>query len=386
MDRHKKQMLFSLLRSAICGTGLTKEEINNYSPALLKPLLEISAKHDLIHLLAYGIKENRLVSSEIGEIERLIFKAVYRHQRMKYDYDTICEALEKAEIPFIPLKGSVIRNYYPEPWMRTSCDIDILVREEDTARAKVILTEDYGYSYHGKCSHDLSFYTPANTHIELHHDLLEDGIANKASAVLRDVWSMSTLCDGYSFRYEMTDEMLYFYHIAHMAKHFENGGCGIRPFIDLLILDGIEGADKEKRDALLVKGNLLTFANAVRKLAGVWFKNEEYDFISGEIEEYILSGGVFGTEENRVMLQQSKSGGKFRYAMSRIFLPYERLKYHYPILKKHKWLTPFMEVRRWFKLIFRGGVKRSVNELKTNSGITKEQAERTQALLGAVGL
>lgn len=29
----------------------------------------------------------------------------------------------------------------------------------------------------------------------------------------------------------MKEEMFYFYHIAHLAKHFEVGGCGIRQII-----------------------------------------------------------------------------------------------------------------------------------------------------------
>ncbi|MBO4954226.1 MAG: nucleotidyltransferase family protein, partial [Clostridia bacterium] len=33
-------------------------------------------------------------------------------------------------IDFMPLKGAVIRQYYPEPWMRTSCDIDIHVKKD----------------------------------------------------------------------------------------------------------------------------------------------------------------------------------------------------------------------------------------------------------------
>ncbi len=385
MDKEKNQMLFLLLRSAICGTKLTEKEINNYSPYLLQDLLKISLQHDVAHLLVHGLKLNELITEENAEIEKFIFKAVSRYQRLKYDYDNICQALEKAGIPFLPLKGSVIRKYYPEPWMRTSCDIDILVHEEDTEKAKSILVDEHGCVYQGKTLCDISLFTPANTHIELHHSLLMEGVANESVEVLKNVWSALVLRDGYSFWYEMPDELYYFYHIAHMAKHFENGGCGIRPFIDLLLLDAVRDADIEKRDDMLRRGNLLTFANTARKLSRVWFKNEEYDSVSQKMEDYILSGGVYGTDSNRAMMHQGRSGGRIRYIISRVFLPYEQLKYYYPILKKHRWLTPFMEVRRWFKLIFRGGAKRSVKELNNNT-ITKEQALKTQSFLKEIGL
>ena len=54
------------------------------------------------------------------------------------------EALEKAEIPFLPLKGSVIRKYYPEPWMRTSCDIDLLIHKEEADNVVNLFTEKFG--------------------------------------------------------------------------------------------------------------------------------------------------------------------------------------------------------------------------------------------------
>ena len=360
--------------------------MNGYSPEMLPKLMSMSAKHDVAHLLVYGLKQNDLIPKENGDVEKHIFKAVYRYERLKYEYEGLCEALEKAQIPFLPLKGSVIRKNYPEAWMRTSCDIDILVHEEDSEKAGSILVSEYEYKYEGKGSHDLSFFTPSNVHIELHYDLVEDGLANESSEVLKNVWNISTVREGYSDWYEMPDEMFYFYHIAHMAKHFENGGCGIRPLIDLWILDRIQDADKAKRDEILVQGNLLKFAEVARKLSRVWFENEEHDIISQQVENYILSGGVYGTNENRIMVQQQKKGGRFKYALSKIFIPYDVIKFHYPVLQKHRWLTPFMEVRRWCKLIFCGHAKRSINELKFNQNITSDKAEETKQFLMSIGL
>lgn len=342
MDQRTIQILFALLRSAFRGTKLTEEERNNYSPDLLKDLLKISSKHDVVHLLVFGLKQNELISKENSDIEKCILKAVYRYERLRYEYENLCSALEKAQIPFLPLKGSVIRKYYPEAWMRTSCDIDVLVHKRDAERAKSVLVDGYGYVYHGKGSHDISLFAPTNIHIELHYDLVEDGIANESSEVLKNVWNMSIVHDKYAFWYEMPDDYYYFYHVAHMAKHFENGGCGIRPFIDLLILDGIPEADKEKRDKLLQQGNLLKFANAARKLSRTWFSNEQHDIITQQMEYYILRGGVYGSNENRITVQQQKKGGRIKYALSKIFIPYDVIKFHYPILQKHKWLTPFI--------------------------------------------
>ena len=194
------------------------------------------------------------------------------------------------------------------------------------------------------------------------------------------------LKEGYSYHYEMPDDMFYFYHVAHMAKHFENGGCGIRPFIDLWILDNMQINGHDKRDNLLRKGKLLQFANSSRKLSQVWVEGYPIDKISEKMQNYIIRGGVYGTSENRITVQQLKKGGKLRYALSRIIIPYEDIKYYYPILQKHKWLTPVMQIRRWFNLAFFGGVKRSVRELSCNSNIPKSQVDEMKVFLVEIGL
>ena len=112
MDQGTVEILFTLLRSAIYGTKLTEKERNNYSSERLRELLRISAQHDVAHLLAFGLKQNELVSKENSDIEKYILKAVYRYELINYEYKNLCEALEKAQIPFLPLKGSVIRKYY----------------------------------------------------------------------------------------------------------------------------------------------------------------------------------------------------------------------------------------------------------------------------------
>ena len=104
------------------------------------------------------------------------------------------------------------------------------------------------------------------------------------------------------------------------------------------------------------------------------------------MEEYILRGGVYGNNTNRIMVQQQKKGGRIKYALSKIFIPYDVLKFHYPILQKHRWLTPFMEVRRWCKLIFCGHLKRTTKELKYNSSVSNDEATNVQKFLSDIGL
>ena len=104
------------------------------------------------------------------------------------------------------------------------------------------------------------------------------------------------------------------------------------------------------------------------------------------MENYIIRGGVYGNKENQILVQQQKKGGRLRYALSKIFIPYDVIKLHYPILQKHRWLTPVMEVRRWGKLIFCGHLKRTTRELKYNASLKEADADSTQKFLNDIGL
>lgn len=385
-DNKNEQLFFTLLRSAICGTKLTDNEINHYSDDVFRDLLKMSSKHSIANLIVLGLRDNKLIDRNGAETQRYILKTAYRCECMQNEYKNLCDVLEKAQIPFIPLKGSIIRQYYPEAWMRTTCDIDILVHEEDIEKAKALLVNEHCYTDHGKGSHDVSLYSPRGFHIELHYSLIEEGRANESAVVLENVWNMVTVRQGWEYFYEMPDDLFYFYHIAHMAKHFENGGCGIRPFIDLWILDRLDSVDTSKRDSLLNKGKLLTFANVARRLSRIWLENAEHDNVTLQMEEYILRGGIYGNNTNRIMVQQQKKGGRIKYALSKIFIPYDVIKFHYPILQKHRWLTPFMEVRRWCKLIFCGHLKRTTKELKYNSSVSNDDATNMQKFLSDIGL
>ena len=380
-------ILFSILRSVFDGNLMSNEDKYFFKSITSADVMKLASKHDIAHLVALGLLNNNLADEETKiQLQQITFRAVYRYEKLNYELIQVCKTLEKAQIPFIPLKGSVIRKYYPEPWMRTSCDIDILVHEKDLKSAISCLVENLKYTEHEQNSHDVSLFSSSGVHLELHYDLVEEGWANSSNAILQKVWDYVSPRHEYQYWCEMSDEMFYFYHIAHMAKHLQQGGCGIRTFIDLWILDNLPTVDILKRKGLLKSGGLLQFSQTASKLAAVWLNNIPSDSVCEKMQSYILSGGVYGTNENRIMVQQQKKGGKIKYALSKIVIPYDTIKFHYPILQKYRWLTPFMQVRRWFKLIFCGHAKRSMRELSYNSNISQSQADEMKIFLDEIGL
>jgi hypothetical protein len=384
MEKVITSLLFALLRSGIKNIPMQEEEKEIYSVDAVPALAAMASRHDLSHILALGLTNNSFMDKNDIAVRRIIMQTVHRYERIRYELDRIYDVLEKAEIPFIPLKGSVIRKYYPEPWMRTSCDIDILVSDENCERAADILVSELDYIRKGKGSHDISMFTQSNLHVELHYALVE--VFAKCTPILNRVWELSSVVDGWNYRMEMPDELFYFYHVAHMAKHFQNGGCGIRTFMDLWILDNLPDVDIEKRNALLKDGDMVLFASAARNLSRVWFGGGEHDDLTTIMERYILHGGKYGTLDNQVTVHQQKRGGRIKYALSKIFISYNTLKFQYPIIQKHKWLTPIMHIRRWGRIIFSKHIFRSIKQLKYNSNVTKNEAEEMKVLLSDIGL
>ena len=381
--------LFSLLRFAINGEELSENQKISLSQNLLATYT-LAKFHDIAHLLANALDKNNLLLENQDLKNRLFYErnmAVYRYEQSKYELGEICRVLEDAKISHIPLKGSILREYYPEPWMRTSCDIDILVQEENLEKAITVLVEELGYKRKKGNAHDVSLYAPSGVHLELHFDLIEGHIAPESTIIYRDIWEYTRPCVGCQYRMEMTDGVFYFYHIGHMAKHFSNGGCGIRAFLDLWVLNQRISFDKEKRNDLLQIGGLLKFARCAEKLAETWFSNSPHTGFTSEMENYILQGGVYGTREQSITVKQIKTGGKLKYIWYRLFLPRGELCALYPKLLKRKWAYPYYVVLHWFRLIFkRGTIKNAVKDIKTNASVSGEKTKRTKKLFRDIGL
>lgn len=381
--------IFALLRAFFAEAALDEALKNSITEQDLQTIFKLAKKHDLAHIVGDVLDKSGLLKED-SQARKFFLQernmAVFRYEQINYEYNEILRLLNEIGVEHIPLKGAVIRKFYPEPWVRTSCDIDILVREEDIEKSTCALMKELGYDYNGKGSHDAQLYSPGGVHLELHFSLLEDHLGKNTADILNDVWSYATPIADDSKTFIMTNEIFYFYHFAHMAKHFEAGGCGIKPFMDLFIMERAMRSDEEKLSDLLTQGGLLAFANATRALSKVWFEEAEHTATTLALEEYILTGGVYGTLDNKVKAQQTKKGGKFKYMFSRIFLPYELLCLNYPILKKRKWLTPCYQVVRWCRVLFKGSANKSMRELNTSANMSKETQDKTQALLKDLGL
>ncbi len=382
------ELLFLLLRSVFsddaCGVtlpdSLTEEELD--------ALFRLAKGHDILQLAAHALEEAHLLGEGkyAAAFRRSMLTATWRVEKLAYEYNRITAALEEAEIPYIPLKGVVLRPIYPEPWMRVSCDIDILVHEEDLDRSASVLAGKLNYTIAEERSyHDLSLFAENGVHLELHFNIREN--METLDPILDRVWEYS------SPRYEgaschlQSNEFLLFHLICHMAYHFTFGGCGIRPFLDLYLLRKKLSFDERVLNVLLAEAGLVKFYDRISHIMNVWFDGAEHTEETERVAMYILGGGVYGSQENKVAVDQVRLGGnKVKQVLERLFMPYEPLCTIYPQLKGKPRLTLFYQVRRWFRLIRKKRLGASAREFAVIRTMGAEKRSAVAQVLDDVGL
>lgn len=389
MTSESMEIFFRLLCLTVIGDRMTDDEKVDVeakiSPDVLSELFDVSDAQDLAHLIGYALIDNGFIKKGCEMYDKFYaaqFIAMCRYETLNRAFMQVSEQFEKAKIEYLPLKGIVVRHFYPNAWMRTSCDIDILVRR-DNYKMAIESLENAGWTVIAQTPHDISLQLDGGPHIELHYQLIEEKRLCRAYEVLDDVWLHVLPISKCEFA--MSDEYFYFYHIAHMAKHFLNGGCGIRPFIDLWLLNTCGEFNYDCRRQLLAKGDLISFENYATRLCSVWFGNGTHNKATLTMEKYIFNGSLYGTWDNSVSVHNSMKNGKWGYFLSRLWISYDNLRIKYPSLEGKKILMPIYQIRRWIDATLHTRNKVRFELEKTNA-ISNDERDEMKYLLNELGI
>lgn len=377
--RNCNDILLSLLTCAVCGESADAVLSASMSDEEIKGIYDLAKKHDLTHLVGVALEtaEDKKRYKPFYQEE---IKAMVRYEWLNGEYNKSCSLLERHMIPYIPLKGSVIRALYREPWHRTSCDIDILIPEERLEEALAAFENELSYTRGKRSRHEVSLTAQNGVHLELHFDI-DEVFVDRA-----EFWADAKPVTTDSFRYLLSAEMLILAHIAHMAKHFVNGGCGVRPFLDLWLMKEKLCYDPEKLWKMVDSHGLTEFSKTMFGLVDVWFDGKTANETETRVQAFILPAGVYGDLDNKISITRSEGKSKFSYAVERIFPPVSSLKIAYPILNSHPWLLPVCWIRRWVRLIRAGKLKQVKTEYRINRRLNAENLSNTGELLKQLGL
>lgn len=378
------QILTAILKCEINQEILPDELAEKLTPEVCKCLYEITQKHDLAHIVAHALQRIGKLQdySSADQFKKALYVALVRYEKMRCELDKIYTLFDSELLIYVPLKGALMRQYYPEPWMRTSCDIDILVHEEDLERAELLLTEKLRYTLESRNYHDVSFYSPSGVHLELHFQILEHN--DNLDCILQQVWDYVEKSQDY--QYHMTNTYFMFHLWAHTAYHFMGGGCGIRSLLDLWILEKQMTYDKEQFWNMCRQSKIDIFVMQMERLIRVWFDREPGDSVTDALEEYLISGGTYGSPESVAKARKAVQSNLIVYIWQRLFMSYKDLCVLFPKLKSWAILYPYYMIRRWCRLLQGQVFKRVSREVSIYRTVEKEDIKDMKKLFERLGL
>ena len=237
--RPETELLLQLMRAALCRPDSALDWMDGCSaPALAEQIEEQS----LVTMLYPTIRGQ---AGEAWEALAARLKPVYdrelhRGLMQEYEIGALLDDLERDGIDCLPMKGWVMRQYYPDPLLRSMADFDVLIREMDSRRMqKWMEARGYAPDHIEQSVHD-TYRKPPYMNIELHRRLMEEGRLRRQHTAWREnclasLWQPGFRLEGKAHIYRLSDEDFLVHHLLHFYKHFTGSGVGLRPLADLYL-------------------------------------------------------------------------------------------------------------------------------------------------------
>ena len=312
-------------------------------------LFKLARNHSIVNIVAFGLAEKQECTEEkwCRAFCDLYKQAIAVDTAQEFELNWLSAVFKDKGIRFMPLKGSVIKKYYPKPDMRTMGDLDILIEPDAAKNVRDILLERGYESTHFGGEHHDEYRMPPFLHIEIHRNLISRDY-KKLNKYFLNIFSRAVPILGNPFEYEMSIEDTYIFHLAHLYKHFNDGGAGIRLVIDhYVLLNSLsDQLDWEYIIRELKELKLYDFNQTITELANVWFsENCDVSFADEDLTNYIINSGTFGNER-QFYKNKVQQMGRVKFFVSRLFPSFSFMKEHFPILQKIPILLPVICVWR----------------------------------------
>lgn len=364
-----------------CGLNLDVPNLS-LSDQEFSEMIEIGKKQSILPILYHGLKRMDCQKKYIEIISNACNKDMYQYIQQTEALKSIGIVFDHTEIPYIYLKGAVLRNLYPSPEVRTCHDVDILVREDDIHKAINILETNTTFKMMNKGYHDFVLLNENGVQLELHFSIKEN--VENIDWLLVKAWDYAAHTDS-GYRFEFANEFQLFYIAAHMSYHFLNGGLGIRPFLDLWLLRNKTEFDDETVRQMCEDCGILKFYEECCNLSEIWLGNQEYTETAKMLEQFCLSGGVFGSEEFKNAARQ-RDGRGIKYILSRVFPPSYQVKEYYKDGSGKEHMLPYYYAKRLTSWISKGRRNELNRQVKTIMSSDQSYLDLTEELLSRLGM
>lgn len=376
---HTLQVLLQMVKSA-----LTCDAAELTAPFDLQEVGPLAVRHQVEGLVYDGALRCG-VSKQVPGMRSLFqayCKAAVKSELQIKALEDLYGAFDREGVDYLPLKGCIMKWMYPAPELRAMNDADILIRVEQYEKIEPLM-EALNYRFVAESDCELKWSTPG-LYVELHKRLIPSFIKD-LYAYFGDGWQLAHPENGTRYALCPEDEFLFIF--AHFARHYREGGVGIRHMADIWqYRRSRPSLDEEKIQAVLKKLSLETFYDNIMQTLANWFEDGEETKITDMITQYIANSGSFGSEEAKNVadsMRRAKGKGKRGLVTKTLFPSLEDMRYAYPVLQKAPALLPAMWVYRGIKvtLFHRDRLKKQEDRFKEADKI--DDFERS---LRAVGL
>ena len=362
-------IFFDFLR--FCLKEDTKEP-QNLSEMDWDALYDFGRKQAILGVLFHGIK--RLSKSEYRPDRRQIlrwyadcsFIEKANIQTYKDASDLTEMMLKKFGVHSCVLKGQTNALMYPDPYMRTSGDIDLWTDAKtlDIIRISRQLDPKGEIGYHHI---ELSYFkTPVEVHFfpsfmgNMWHEYKLRRFFNQCKEAQFD--RLSILPSGLGEIYTLTDDFNRVFQMSHLMHHFFFEGIGLRQMIDYyyLLLRGFTDEERKKTIRVFKQVGMFKFAAAVmyimKDILGLpdqYLLMKPNERVGKILVSEIIQSGNFGFHDKRYSFT-----GKSVY--SQYFLEiYRNLHFAFDFPSETIWGRP---VSRWWHMLYKAYLCRQLRK------------------------
>lgn len=367
MNELENQIIRIIKRAVNCSDEMLDDGMQ------WEQIFKIGKLHGIIPILCEGILE-AAVDKKIKDIflNEYMPQAVVHFNQMN-KLDLITKAFEENGIDYMLLKGKRLKELYPKPEMRSMADLDILIKLEQYNRIENCLLQ-LGLTRTGESDHEIIWSDGKFVSIELHKRLIPtynpdfDGYFGLG-------WDRAAKVSPDKHIYELSTEDEFVFIFAHFAKHYRDGGIGIRHMLDIYLFEKAhKDMDWQYVESELAGLGLLEFYKNVARTLEVWFAAQAATEVTDLITDTVFKSGAYGSaqaaEASRAV-KMANAGkntfrGRIKFILKTAFPPIEVIKGKYPVAQKLPFLLPvFWAVRMIKGVLFKR---------KTFKGVTSQFA------------
>ena len=344
----------------LCRSVLLEKKLKpDYLEQLdLDKLLRVCEYHCLTAMVCMALEYNGITPD--AKWTQAKSKAIRKNMLLDAERAQITAFLEQEHIWYMPLKGSLLKDFYPRAGMRQMSDNDILF---DASKRKIVMQFMKSRGYHLKGdngAHCDEWLKEPVYNFEMHLNLFTPN--QDSSGYFTDVKERLIRVSRNGYMYRFTDEDFYIYMTAHAFKHLHVGGTGLRTLIDFYIF--LNAKEKSlnwsyiqgelQRIAMYEETDILESEKLLRQTAKHYFSDtislsdEEKDLI-----RTMINAGTYGNLGNWIGRTSGilNAHSKSQYLLRRVFPNKKWWNAYYPKTETYPFLIPIYFFYRFYRLL-----------------------------------